>query len=134
VSVHLQTFRKPALVGTDVCFELALGVPEAGAFFETTRFDLRLSTATFLALLQHARSREEVARIRRFVQVYPVLSLGPMASSRAVQLLLDHTLTTGLDALQALAAATALAHEIPLLTRDPERYRAIPGLEVVSAY
>src|SRR5437764_15365614 len=102
MSLHVQTFQRPAVVATDVCFDLALGVPEAAAFFRKPPVDIRLATATYLELLQAARTPEELRRIRRFVQPYAVLSLGPMASSAAVELLLRHGLTDGLEALQAL--------------------------------
>jgi predicted nucleic acid-binding protein len=134
VSIRLETFKRPAVVATDVCFDLALGVPEAVAFFEQAPVDIRLSTATYLELLQAARTPEEQRRLKRFVQPYAVLSLGPMASSAAVELLLRHGLTDGLEALQALAAATALAHEIPLVTRNPEPYRNIEGLDLLVPY
>src|SRR3954471_5833690 len=131
MSLQVQTFQRPAVVATDVCFDLALGVPEAEAFFRQPPVDIRLATATYLELLQAARTPEEQRRLRRFVQPYAVLSLGPMASSRAVELLLTHGLSDGLEALQALAAATALAHEIPLVTRNPQPYQNIPDLKLV---
>src|SRR3954469_2862475 len=134
MSLHLQTFQRPAVVATDVCFDLALGVPEAVEFFRKPPVEIRLATATYLELLQAARSPEEQRRIKRFVQPYPVLSLGPMASSRAVELLLAHAVPDGLTALQALAAATALAHEIPLVTRHPEPYRSIQDLKLIQPY
>jgi len=134
MSIRLETFRQPAVVATDVCFDLALGVPEAVEFFKKPPVDIRLATATYLELLQAARTPEEQRRLKRFVQPYAVLSLGPMASSRAVELLLEHGLTTGLTALQALAAATALAHEVPLVTRSPEPYAAIRDLDVLRPY
>lgn len=134
MSLHLQTFRQPAVVATDVCFDLALGVAEAAEFFRTPPVDIRLATATYLELLQAARTPEEQRRIKRFVQPYPVLSLGPMASSRAVELLLQHSVQNGLTALQALAAATALAHEIPLVTRHPDPYGGISDLKLIRAY
>jgi predicted nucleic acid-binding protein len=134
VSIRLETFRPPALIATDVCFDLALGIPDAVAFFRNPPVDIRLATATYLELLQAARSPEEQRRLKRFVQPYAVLSLGPMASSKAVELLLSYSLTDGLTALQALAAATALAHEIPLVTRHPQPYRNIAGLEVRTPY
>jgi predicted nucleic acid-binding protein len=134
MTIPLGTFRRPAVVATDVCFDLALGVPEAIAFFRQSPVDIRLATATYLELLQAARSPEEQRRLKRFVQPHPVLSLGPMASSRAVELLLEHGLSSGLEALQALAAATALAHEIPLVTRNPDPYRSIADLELIAPY
>jgi predicted nucleic acid-binding protein len=124
----------PALIATDLCIDLARGVPEALTFFETPPVEIRLSTATYLELLGLARSPAEQRRLRRFVAPYAVLSLGPMASSRAVDLLLAYHLTDGLQPLQALMAATALAHEIPLYTRNPGPFHSIPELEVVSPY
>jgi predicted nucleic acid-binding protein len=124
----------PALIATDLCLDLARGLPEAVSFFESPPVEIRLSTATYLELLALARSAGEQRRVRRFVTPYAVLSLGPMASSRAVELLLAHHLTDGLQPLQALVAATALAHEIPLYTRDPRPFRSIPDLQVVAPY
>ncbi len=124
----------PALVATDLCIDLARGVPQAVAFFEAPPVEIRLSTATYLELLSLAGSPGEQRRLRRFVAPYAVLSLGPMASSRAVELLLAHHLTDGLQPLQALMAATALAHEIPLYTRTPGPFQNIPDLQVVTPY
>lgn len=134
MTIHLQTFRPAAVVATDVCVDLALGRREAAAFFAAPPVEVRLATATYLELLQAARNPEERRRVRRFVQAYAVLSLGPVASSKAVELLLSDAGAAGLQALQALTAATALAHEIPLVTRSPEVYRSIAGLEVMVPY
>ena len=134
MSIRLETFRRAAVVATDVCFDLALGVPEAVQFFEKPPVEIRLATATYLELLQAARSADEQRRLKRFVQSFAVLSLGPMASSRAVELLLQHGLSDGLEALQALVAATALAHEIPLVTRNPQPYANIEGLDLLQPY
>lgn len=134
MSIQLGTFRQAAVVATDVCMDLALGVEEAMEFFRNPPVDIRLATATYLELLDGARSPEEQRRIKRFVQGFAVLSLGPMASSRAVELMLQHGVTDGLEPLQALAAATALAHEIPLVTRTPAPYQNIPDLELITPY
>jgi predicted nucleic acid-binding protein len=124
----------PALIHTDLCVDLARGVPEALAFFQAPPVEIRLSTATYLFLLAACRGPEEQARMRRFVSAYPVLSLGPMASSRAVELVQAHALTAGLGPVDALIAATALAHEIPLYVRDPRLFAEIDDLMVVTAY
>jgi predicted nucleic acid-binding protein len=134
VSIRLETFRQPAVVATDVCFDLALGVREAVDFFRNPPIEIRLATPTYLELLAAARTFEEQRRLKRFVQGYAVLSLGPMASSKAVELLLAHAIPDGLEALQALTAATALAHEIPLVTRNPDPYANIEGLRLLAPY
>jgi predicted nucleic acid-binding protein len=123
----------PALVATDLCFDLAQGMEAARAFFTAGRVETRLATATYLELLAAARSDRERRRIQAFVAAYPVLNLGPVASARSVELLLERA-EAGLTPLQALTAATALAHEIPLFTRGPEPYRGIDGLQVLVPY
>jgi len=124
----------PVLVHTDVCIALAFGEAAAVRFFETPPVEVRLATATYLTLLDIAEDQTQLARIRHFVQPFAVLSLGPMASSRAVELMMHHALETGLDALEALIAATALAHEIPLVTRKPRPFTGIDGLAVCLPY
>jgi predicted nucleic acid-binding protein len=132
--IRIDNPGRAALVATDVCVDLALGDPEAAKFFRNPPVELRLATATYLELLQAARTEEERQRVRRFAQGFPVLSLGPVASSTAVELLVRHGGESGIQALQALVAATALAHEIPLITRRRETYAPIAGLELIAPY
>jgi len=120
----------PVILHTDLCVDVACGEEKAARFFESPPVEIRLATASYLALLGAAQSEDEQARIRRFVQPFAVLSLGPMASSRAVELMGEHSLSSGLTPLDALIAATALAHEIPLVARDPRPFVEIDGLAV----
>jgi predicted nucleic acid-binding protein len=48
--------------------------------------------------------------------------------------MLSHTLGNGLAPLDALIAATALAHEIPIVTCNPAPFININGLEVVRPF
>ena len=68
MSLTLDTFRPAAIVATDVCLDLALGRPEALAYFDAAPVDIRLATATYLELLEGCRNPEEQRRIKRFVQ------------------------------------------------------------------
>jgi predicted nucleic acid-binding protein len=124
----------PALVHTDVCVALALGVAQAATFWQAPPVEPRLATATYLSLLDAAESEEQLAALRRFVQPFAVLSLGPMASSKSVELMLAHALQNELAPLDALIAATALAHEIPVVACDPAPFVNIAGLDVVRAF
>lgn len=117
----------PVVLHFDVVLALACGNEVAQRFFEHTHVEIRLATAGYLALLGVCKSPNEQKRVRRFVQPFAVLSLGPMASSRAVELMLEYS---GLTPIDALTAATALAHEIPLLAHDAARFNNIKGLVV----
>jgi predicted nucleic acid-binding protein len=118
----------PVLAHADLCLALACGEENAVRFFAHPPVEIRLATAGYLHLLAAAQSASEQRRVRRFVQPFAVLSLGPMASSRAVELMLEHALTDGLSPLDALIAATALAHEIPLLARSTRPFAGINDL------
>ena len=119
-----------ALVHSSVCFALAAGDESALQFFEAAPVEARFATATYLSLLQLAQGEDELARVQRFVTPYAVLSLGPMASSRAVELMISGA-PHGLEALDALIAATALAHEIPLVTLRAAPFAAVRDLKLV---
>ena len=121
----------PVVVHTSVVTALALDLAPTRAFWQSPPVEVRLATATYLYLLEGCIDASQRARVKAFVQPFAVLSLGPMASTRAAQLMLDHG-DAGLSALDALVAATAIAHEIPLATRTPGPFRGIEDLQVVT--
>lgn len=124
----------PVILHTDVCVALAQGSEDALRFFEAPSVEIRLATATYLALLGAAQDEGQRARLERFVAPYAVLSLGPMASSRAVELMKSHALENNMNPLDALIAATALAHEIPLLAIETRPFQSVAELNVLRPY
>jgi predicted nucleic acid-binding protein len=125
--------NSPVVLHYDACFALGAGNADAQAFFAQPPVEIRLATATYLAILGAAQNDGELKRLSRFVQPYAVLSLGPMASSRAVELMLAHA-TNGLQPLDALIAATALAHEIPVVALNTAPFANIRELQVFRAF
>ncbi len=132
---NISTLPKgsPVLVHTSVATDLAVGRKEAREFWHQATVEPRLATASYLALLGATENDEQIQRVRAFVQPYAVLSLGPMASSRAAELMLQHA-HSGLSALDALVAATAMAHEIPLVVRAPGAFAEISELKVIKYF
>ncbi len=124
----------PTVVHLDVCWALANGNEQASQFFEKPNVEIRLATATYLALLEGADDVPQIARVQSFVRPYAVLSLGPMASSRAVELMTSANRHQRFTTVDALSCATALAHEIPLVTLDAERFAGINELRVVRPF
>jgi predicted nucleic acid-binding protein len=122
----------PAIVGTDVVMALARAEEPAIGWFAEPPCTPRLTTPTYLHLLASAHDREELTRIQRFAAVYAILSLGPVASNRAVQIVAESGVA-GLSPLAALLAATALAHEIPVYTSDLA-VASVPGLQTVAPW
>ncbi len=118
----------PVVVHTSVVLDLALGGEATRAFWAKPNVEVRLATPTYLSILEGCEDEAQRARVHDFVAPFAVLSLGPMASNRAVQLMLAGDGELG--ALDALVAATALAHEIPLVTRTPRAFASVAGLQV----
>lgn len=123
--------QTPVIVHTSVVLALALGLPSTKAFWENPPVEIRIATATYLKLLEMCADESERQRVKAFVEPFAVLSLGPMASTKSAQLMLEGG-ENGLTALDALIAATALAHEIPLVTRTPRSFGGIPNLIVAT--
>ena len=121
----------PVVVHTSVVTALALDLAPTQTFWQAPPVEVRLATATYLYLLEGCTNAAQRARVKAFVQPFAVLSLGPMASTRAAQLMLESG-DSGLSALDALIAATAIAHEIPLVTRTPRPFASIQDLQVVT--
>ncbi|RYG69528.1 PIN domain-containing protein [bacterium] len=121
----------PVVVHTSVVLGLALGLEATRTFWENPPVEVRLATATYLKLLEICENENQRDRVRAFVQPFAVLSLGPMASTKAAQLMFEAG-HNGLTALDALVAATAIAHEIPLVTREPRAFTQIHGLYVAT--
>lgn len=124
----------PTVVHVDACWSLATGNAQALAFFEKPNVEIRLATATYLALLESTENTEEIARVQSFVRPYAVLSLGPMASSRAVELMTSEHRHERFTLVDALSCATALAHEIPIVTLDAERFSWIDELKIARPF
>ena len=121
----------PVVVHTSVVTALTMNLAPTQTFWENPPVEIRLATATYLYLLEHCADENQRARVKAFVQPFAVLSLGPMASTRAAQLMLESG-DSGLSALDSLIAATAIAHEIPLVTRTPRPFADIRDLQVVT--
>jgi predicted nucleic acid-binding protein len=130
-SLNQLSPNSPVLVHTSVVLGLALGLESTRAFWEKPPVEVRLATATYLKLLELCSDETQRSSVRAFVQPFAVLSLGPMASTKAAQLMLESG-NNGLTALDALIAATAIAHEIPLVTRSSHGFQGIAGLSVVA--
>lgn len=122
----------PVVVHHDVALALACGEDAARLFFEDTALEIRLTTAGYLALLDVCETALQQQRVRYFKEPFAVLSLGPMASSRAVELMLEYSQRTGMSPLDALTAATALAYEIPLIARNANFFAGIDNLTVCT--
>jgi predicted nucleic acid-binding protein len=119
------------LVDTDVLIWHLRGYPQA-----TRRLDelsaLTLSAVSYLEVLQGMRNKAELTAVKKMLQhrAANLLPVSEVITQRAIELMEAITLSHGLQMGDALIAATALNHGLPLLTANLKHFRAVEGLKV----
>lgn len=117
------------LVDTDVLIWHLRGYAQA-----TRRLDqlpaLTISAVSYLEVLQGLRNKVEFGAVQKMLQRRQATTL-PMTEAitgRATELMETMTLSHGLQMGDALIAATALEHGLPVLTGNVRHFASIPSL------
>jgi predicted nucleic acid-binding protein len=119
------------LVDTDVLIWHLRGYPNA-----TRRLDelgaLTLSAVTYLEVLQGIRNKAELVALKKMLQhrAATVLPVSEAITQRTIGLMESLTLSHGLQMGDALIAATAIEHQLPVLTANVKHFGAVDGLKV----
>lgn len=119
------------LIDSDVLIWFTRG--HAGAKARLTQINpWRVSTITYLELAQGCRSKDELqrAKLGLVAQQTQILPLTPAISERAMALIDAHALADGLQLADALIAATALEHDLTLLTGNARHFAAIAQIKI----
>jgi predicted nucleic acid-binding protein len=117
------------LVDTDVLIWHLRGYPQA-----TRRLDqlpsLTLSAVSYLEVLQGMRNKAEFVAVQKMLQrrQATMLPVTEAITQRATELMEALTLSHGLQMGDALIAATALEHGLPVLTGNVKHFAALPGV------
>jgi predicted nucleic acid-binding protein len=91
----------------------------------------QISAMTLIADAKDSRERRGLGMFFSWCVIYPVTA---HTIRRAQSLLENLQPPTGLTANDAVVAATALAHKLPLYTLDPGRFAQVAGLSAISPY
>ena len=119
------------LVDTDVLIWHLRGYPQA-----TRRLDqlpeLILSAVSYMEVLQGIRNKTEAAALKKMLAIRraKILALSETITHRAIALMEAITLSHGLQMGDALIAATALHHQLPILTGNVKHFAVIDGLPI----
>lgn len=119
------------LIDTDVLIWMTRGHTGAAARLQSL-VPWRISTVTYIELVQGCRNKQELARIKKGLAMCntEVLPITEAISDRAMQLIEQYALSHSLQLGDALIAATALEHQMPVLTANTKHFRAIKDLEL----
>jgi predicted nucleic acid-binding protein len=121
------------LVDTDVLIWHLRGYPNAMRRLDELG-SLTLSAISWLEVLQGMRNKAELVAVRKMLahRAATLLPLSEAITVRASELMEAITLSHGLQMGDALIAATALDHGLPVLTANVKHFSAVQGLKIES--
>jgi predicted nucleic acid-binding protein len=98
--------------------------------------DLQISSITYMEVLQGLRNKDELQAVKKMLSRRAAVLLPPTPeiTHRAIELLEGFTLSHGLQMGDALIAATALEHQLSLLTCNIKHFKYIPDLNSILFY
>ncbi len=119
------------LVDTDVMIWHLRGNPAAAQRLDQLE-QLTISTITYMELLQGMRNRAEMAALQKSLAMRKAeqLPLTPSITTTAINLMEEFSLSHGMQMGDALIAATALEHNLTVLTGNVKHFQAISELVV----
>lgn len=119
------------LVDSDVLIWHLRGLPTAMQRLDRLP-NLTISAITWLELLQGFRSKAEMLTVQKSFETRKVrrLPLTPAITERAIALMESLALSDGLQLGDALIAATALEHNLHLLTGTVKHFAPIDELKI----
>jgi predicted nucleic acid-binding protein len=119
------------LVDTDVMIWFLRG--HSGARLRLNQLSaLNISVMTWLELLQGFRNNAEKHAVQKSLHLRRAVQIPfiPAISNRAVLLMEALTMSHGMQSSDALIAATALEHDLTLLTGNVKDFSPVPGLKI----
>lgn len=121
------------LVDSDVLIDAGRGLAEALDCLQRHEAanTLTISVITQLELLVGCQNKAEQRKLVKSLRRFDVLKLSEDISDSATLLITRYRLSHGLMMPDALIAATALVHDIPLLSKNQRDYRFITGLNLL---
>jgi len=124
------------LVDTNIIIDHLRGVTEAGAYLkniERGELEGLISSLSIMELFAAPRFvPEDEEIINEILGIFEVVTITPGIARSAGKLLGQYRRSHGLEPIDALIAATALASDAVLLTRNEEHFKFIDGLLVVK--
>jgi predicted nucleic acid-binding protein len=120
------------LIDTDILIWFLRSHPAAARFLDGLPAR-NLSVVSFMELLQGARDRQELRRIKSFLFSFgfEIVSLSENIGHRAAIYMEEYGLSGGLTMPDALIAATAVDRNLPLATGNRKHFTAVRELRVV---
>lgn len=119
----------PGVTDTNVLIDFSRNLPSAVAFMATQKAiaAVQISIVSAMELVFGCLNKAEMRTLQKFRLSLTILAISEMASQHALQLMESYTLSHSLSVPDAIIAATALEHNLPLYTLNARPFQMIPG-------
>lgn len=119
------------LIDSDVLIWLTRGHEVAAQRLQSISH-WRISVVTYIELAQGCRNKVELARLKKGLAARQteIIAVTPAISQGAADLIDQFALSHSMRLADALIGATALEHNLTLLTANVKHFRAIDGLRL----
>ena len=124
------------LIDTDILIDAERGVAQAVNFSIAQRSTggLKLSVISAMEMMEGCRNSQDLATLVQFLRYATIVQISPTISQQAQTWMESFFLSHGLLIADALIAATAGEHRLPLYTKNVRHFQMLPGLTVVRPY
>jgi len=119
------------LIDTDVLIDVSKGSTNAVNFLAGLTGTISISRISATELIVGARDKRDQLAIEDFIAHYTIRELHRSTGIRGYNL--NHTLSHGLTIMDALIAATAIEHDLTLISKNERHFRQIQTLKFLRA-
>ncbi|NOY69853.1 MAG: type II toxin-antitoxin system VapC family toxin [Deltaproteobacteria bacterium] len=121
------------IVDTDILIDTGRGADEAIACLNQIekKFSIAFSTVTQMELIVGCRDKRELRLLNNFLKRFQGIKLDEQISDISVGLLKRYRLSHGLLIADAIIAATAMGHRVPLASKNQRDFQFIEELDLL---
>ena len=91
--------------------------------------EIVLSSITVMELFQGMGNKNELVQMKKKIQYYDIVQIDKVVSETAIEFIEKYKLSHGLQIPDAIIAATAFVHDIPLFTYNIRDFNFISHLK-----
>jgi len=119
------------LIDTDILIWYMKGNEKAYKSIENN-INFQISVVTYIELVQGMRNKEELKIFREFLKLWnaQIIYLNEEISIKAMFYVEQHYLSHSLQLADALIAATAVSHGLPIMTGNDKHYKVIKEIQI----
>lgn len=128
-----EVSENKVLVDTDILIDISRNDLRAIKKVEDikNRATVSISVITKLELIRGCRNKIELTGLEDFIERFEIRHINEAVSAKTEELFKLYRLSHGVQIPDMLIAATALVHQIPLLSKNQKDFNFIDGLHLI---